>query len=85
MKKVSRGFSGENLCDKLATEISSINTVPGNVTLKPQDAFKSYKGFVLTKPKQEYKRFHMKLKSAAGRDNKFWWIAVTQISNGGIG
>ena len=69
MKNVFGGFSGKNLRDELATETSSIKTVPDNATLKLQDTFKAYKGFVSAKPKHKYKRLHMKLKSAAEKTN----------------
>ena len=65
MKKVSGGFTGENLCDELATEISCIKKMPDNATRKLPDALKAYKGFVSAKPAQKYKRLHLKLKAAA--------------------
>ena len=69
MKKVSGGFSEENLCKELATEISSIKAVPGNTTVRLPNAMKTYTGFVATKPVQKYKRLHLQLKIAAETAN----------------
>lgn len=69
MKKVSGGFSEENLCKELATDISSIKAVLGNTTVRLPNAIKAYTGFVAAKPVQKYKRLHLQLKIAAETAN----------------
>ena len=54
--------SGKNLCEELATEISSIKAVLGDATVRLPDALKAYTSFVAAKPEQKYKRLHLQLK-----------------------
>ena len=41
--------SGKNLCEELATEISSIKAVLGDATVRLPDALKAYTSFVASK------------------------------------
>ena len=58
MWKASGGFIGENLCQELPTEISSIKAVPANATVRMADTLNAYTGFTSAKPREKYKRLH---------------------------